>query len=84
MYTRVWVGRSRTRSAVRIIASVVVIFVVGLAIVSPDYLAPYRSAEGQVVLSAVVLVFFGALLLMQRMSAVSAPERFVGRITEVG
>ena len=84
MYTRVWVGRSRTRSAVRIIASVVVIFVVGLAIVSPDYLAPYRSAEGQVVLSAVVLVFFGALLLMQRMSAVSAPERFVGRTTEVG
>jgi tight adherence protein B len=84
MYTRVWVGRSRTRSAVKIIASVVVIFVVGLAIVSPDYLAPYRSAEGQVVLSAVVLVFFGALLLMQRMSAVSAPERFVGRVTETG
>lgn len=79
MYTRVWVGRSRTRSAIKIIGVVVVLFVLGLALLSPDYLAPYHTAEGQVVLSAVVLVFFAALLLMQRLSAVNAPDRFVGR-----
>ena len=81
MHTRIWVGRSRTRSAVKIIATVVTVFVVGLALVSPDYLAPYRTAEGQVVLSGVVLVFFGALFLMQRLSLVASPDRFVGRRT---
>jgi hypothetical protein len=83
MHTRIWVGRSRTRSAVRIIASVVVVFVCGLAVLSPEYLAPYRSAEGQVVLSGVILVFFGALLAMQRLAIVVAPDRFVGRREEI-
>lgn len=83
MHTRIWVGRSRTRSAVRIIASVVVVFVGGLVGLSPEYLAPYRSAEGQIVLSGVVLVFFGALLAMQRLAIVVAPDRFVGRREEV-
>jgi Flp pilus assembly protein TadB len=83
MHTRIWVGRARTRSAVRIIAAVVITFVGGLAVLSPDYLAPYRSAEGQVVLSGVVLVFFAALLTMQRLAVVVTPDRFVGRRVEV-
>lgn len=82
MHTRIWVGRSRTRSAVRIIGGVVVVFVGGLALFSPDYLSPYRTAEGQVVLSVIVCVFFAALLLMQRFAVVEAPERFIGRRTE--
>jgi len=82
MHTRIWVGRSRTRSAVKIIASVVIVFVGGLVLLSPEYLAPYRTAEGQLVLSVIVLVFFGALLLMQRLSVIVAPDRFVGRRLE--
>ncbi len=82
MHTRIWVGRSRTRSAVRIISGVIGVFVGGLVVLSPEYLAPYRSAEGQLVLSAVVLVFFTALLMMQRLAVVVAPDRFVGRRTE--
>jgi hypothetical protein len=54
-----------------------------LAVLSPEYLAPYRSAEGQVVLSGVILVFFGALLAMQRLAIVVAPDRFVGRREEI-
>ena len=83
MHTRIWVGRSRTRSAVRIIASVVVVFVGGLVVLSPEYLAPYRTSEGQFVLSGVVLLFFVALLGMQKLSVVAAPDRFVGRRSEV-
>jgi Flp pilus assembly protein TadB len=83
MHTRIWVGRSRTRSAVRIIAAVVGVFVLGLVLLSPEYLAPYRSAQGQLVLSAVVMIFFGALLMMQRLAVVVAPDRFIGRRTEV-
>lgn len=82
MYTRIWVGRSRTRSAVRIIASVVVLFVLGLLLLSPEYLEPYRTPEGQVVLSVIILVFFAAIIIMQRFAVVSAPERFIGRRAE--
>jgi tight adherence protein B len=79
MHTRIWVGRSRTRSAVRIISVVVIAFVGGLALLNPQYLAPYGSAEGQIVLSVVVVTFFSALLMMQRLAVVTTPERFVGR-----
>jgi len=79
MHTRIWVGRSRTRSAVKIIASVVCAFAIGLTILAPEYLDPYRTTEGQAVLSVIILVFFGALLMMQRMAGISVPERFIGR-----
>ena len=67
----------------RIITGVIGVFVGGLVVLSPEYLAPYRSGEGQLVLSAVVMVFFGALLMMQRLAVVVAPDRFVGRRIEV-
>ena len=79
MHVRVWVGRARTRSSVRIIAGVIIVFVGGLAVFSPRYLEPYQTAQGQLVLSVVVLTFAGALLSMQRLAALVVPERFVGR-----
>lgn len=79
MHTRVWVSRSRTRSAVRIIAGVVVVFVGGLVVFNPAYLAPYGTTEGQLVLSGVVVAFFSSLLMMQRLATVVAPDRFTGR-----
>lgn len=81
MHTRIWVGRSRTRSAVRIIASVVGVFVIGLVTLAPDYLEPYQTTEGQIVLSGIILLFFGALLMMQRLAVIAVPERFIGRRT---
>lgn len=84
MQTRIWVGRSRTRSSVKIIGSVVIVFVAGLALLSPDYLAPYRSTDGQLVLSMIILIFFASLLLMQRLAMITAPERFIGRRTSSG
>ena len=79
MHVRVWVGRARTRSSVRIIAGVIIVFVGGLAVFSPRYLEPYQTAQGQLVLSLVILTFAGALLSMQRLAALVVPERFVGR-----
>ncbi|MEY4069101.1 MAG: hypothetical protein RLZZ332_1437 [Actinomycetota bacterium] len=79
MHVRVWVGRARTRSSVRIIAGVIIVFVGGLAMFSPRYLEPYQTAQGQLVLSLVILTFAGALLSMQRLAALVVPERFVGR-----
>lgn len=79
MRTRVWVGRARTRSAVRIIVAVVVLFVAGLLVLDREYLSPYDTAMGQVVLAGIVCLFAGSLLAMERMGRVALPDRFVGR-----
>lgn len=77
MHQRIWVGRSRTRAAVRIISLTVVGFVGALFVLNRDYLEPYGSPTGQLVLAGIVGVFTLALLLLQSGSRVQMPERFV-------
>ena len=79
MRSRVWVGRARNRSAVRIIVSVVISFVVGLLIFNRAYLRPYDTVTGQVVLGIVLAVFGCAFLMMQRMGRIALPQRFIAR-----
>lgn len=78
MHQRIWVGRARTRSAVRIISFTVVGFVGALFVLNRDYLDPYGSTEGQLVLALILGVFAAALLMLQVGSTVRVPERFVG------
>ena len=77
MHQRIWVGRSRTRAAVRIISITVVGFVGALLLLNKEYLAPYESGTGQFVLVTIVGVFALALLLLQTGSTVRVPERFL-------
>lgn len=79
MRTRVWVARARTRSATRIISVVVVVFVLGLLLLDPAYLAPYGSPTGALVACVVVGMFFGALEAMRRLGHIENPVRFVAR-----
>jgi cytochrome b subunit of formate dehydrogenase len=79
MRSRVWVGRSRTRSAVRIITGVISVFVSGLFIFNRDYLQPYESVEGQLILSMILMTFVVAVVLMHAMAQIEVPERFVRR-----
>jgi Flp pilus assembly protein TadB len=79
MRSRVWVGRARTRSAVKIIATVIALFVLGLFLFNRPYLQPYSSIQGQVVLSGILGVFAVSLSLMQSMAKIIEPERFVRR-----
>ncbi len=83
MLNRVWVGRARTRTTVRVIAVVVVVFVAGLLVFDRPYLAPYDSAPGQLALLAIAAMFAGSLVAMERMGRVRAPERFIGRRTSI-
>lgn len=78
MRERIWVSRSRTRAAMRIIVVVVIAFPVGLLALSPQYLAPYGSAEGWPVLSVVVASVVGGMFGMHRMARIDAPDRLVG------
>ena len=77
MHQRIWVGRSRTRAAVRIISLTVIGFVGALFLLNRDYLAPYGTPSGQVVLAGIVGVFTLALLLLHSGSRVQVPERFL-------
>ena len=79
MRTRVWVGRARSRSAVRIIAIVVVSMVLGLLAFNRPYLSPYDSAGGQLMLGAIIAVFLASFVAMERLGRIAMPARFVGR-----
>ena len=79
MRSRVWVSRARTRSSIKIIASVISTFVLGLLVFNQKYLEPYSSIQGQLVLSVVFGFFALSFSLMQTMSKIIEPERFVHR-----
>lgn len=79
MRTRVWVGRARSRSAVRIIVSVVVLFVMGLLVFNRAYLSAYDTAGGQVVLCAILASFAASFVAMARMGRIAMPQRFIAR-----
>lgn len=79
MRTRVWVARARTRSAVRIIAIVVVVFVIGLIVLDPNYLEPYGTPAGIFVALLVVMMFAGSFAAMKRLGRIENPIRFIAR-----
>lgn len=79
MRTRIWVGRARTRSSVRIISFVVTGFVALLVIFNRDYLSVYSSLEGQVMLSCIFIVFGVALIMLDQFSRIVTPQRFIRR-----
>lgn len=79
MRTRVWVARARLRSAVRIIVIVVIGFTVGLLVLDREYMAPYGTPIGMVVLAGVVATFVAAIVGMGRMGRIDMPSRFIAR-----
>lgn len=84
MRIRVEVGRTRVRTATKVIVGVVICAVVFLAVANGDYLAVYDSAGGQVVLAIVGAIFGLGAWLLSRMAAIDLPERFTARATGPG
>ena len=79
---RIWAGRARTRTSVRVISGCVGLFALGLVLFDRSYLAPYAGPAGQVALLAIGGVFAGSVVGMDRMSRIQLPERFVSRRAE--
>ncbi len=77
--SRIWVGRARTRTSVRVIALIVPIMVAAVMLLDRHYLDPYNTAAGQAVLLVVGSVFAASLVGMERMGRIRMPQRFVGR-----
>lgn len=79
MRIRVEVGRSRVRTAAKVILGVVAATVVLLGVANRGYLAVYGDAAGQFVLLVIGMIFGFGGWLMTRMAAIDIPERFTAR-----
>lgn len=69
--------RRSTRRAVQFVVAVTVVTALGLAVLNPTYVAPYRSVAGQLVLAVVVGIFALGFTWLSRLSALPAPDRFL-------
>jgi tight adherence protein B len=79
---RVATGRSRTRTSTRIVICVVLASVVLLAMFARDFLAPYGSALGQLILAVLGAMFAGALVWMVRTGCIPDLPRTLTRTEE--
>jgi hypothetical protein len=77
MQLRVDAGRARTQTAVRVITVFTTAFAAALLIWNRDYLEPYDSALGQLVLGIVGLFFGGAFVWLARSFRPTEDERFL-------
>lgn len=78
MRGRVAAGRASTRRSVQIVVGVTVCFVGGLALFNRDYVQPYGSPLGQVVLVFIGLCFAGGFFWLRRLSNFDEPARLLG------
>jgi len=79
MRLRVDSSRASARSSVRTVIVFSLLFAALLLVVAHSYLAPFGSAEGQLVLVAVGLLYSGGIGLMVRMVRPPVGPRLLGR-----
>lgn len=71
--------RRSTRRAVQVVVVVTVVSALGLALGNPAYVAPYRTATGQVVLAVVVAIFAAGFAWLARLSALPVSQRLLAK-----
>ncbi|MGW2120725.1 type II secretion system F family protein [Streptomyces sp. NPDC001758] len=79
MRQRVMAQRSSTRRSVQIVVAVSVAFVLGLAIFNREFVEPYGTAVGQLVLACVCGLFALGFWWLRKLSTIETPERFLVR-----
>jgi tight adherence protein B len=77
MRLRVQAGRARVRTAARIVSSFTLLMAGGLVLLRRDFLSPYNTSTGQLVLVLVGGVFAASFWWLTRMSEITSPERFL-------
>ncbi len=80
MRQRVIAQRAGTRRSVQIIVAVVVIFVLGMAVFNRNFVRPYGSPLGEVVLAGVLALFGLGFWWLRRLAKVDPPSRFLIRV----
>ncbi|MFG3017957.1 type II secretion system F family protein [Streptomyces sp. NPDC048254] len=79
MRQRVMAQRASTRRSVQIVVAVSVAFVLGLAVFNRDFVEPYGTAVGQLVLALVCALFALGFWWLRKLSTIETPERFLVR-----
>lgn len=80
---RVEAGRRSLRRAAQIVTGVTVAFAAGLAVFSRDYVAPYSTVMGQVMLAVVIGIFAAGFMWLRKLADADAPARFLGSPEQV-
>jgi Flp pilus assembly protein TadB len=79
MRMRVETGRARTYAQSQVLVAITLLLVIVLLVFSPEFLAPYDSFGGQIVLAVIGALFGGALLgLVQLGRPVEVPRLLAG------
>lgn len=79
MRQRVMAQRSSTRRSVQIVVGVSVAFVLGLAVFNREFVSPYSTPIGQLVLACVCGLFALGFWWLRKLSTIETPERFLVR-----
>ncbi|MBF4161771.1 type II secretion system F family protein [Nocardioides sp. CBS4Y-1] len=83
MRQRINAGRRSVERSVQIIVFVAIGFVVLLAVLNRDYLQPYSSPVGQIVLLVVVGMFAAGIAWLRKLAQFEMPSRFLRTRGEV-
>lgn len=78
MHRRIEVARARPRSDMRSVIALMGLFVAFFALVAQDYLAPYRTPGGQLVLAVVIATWGAAVWAMARLGRERQVSRLLG------
>ncbi|MFE6385278.1 type II secretion system F family protein [Nocardiopsis dassonvillei] len=79
MLVRIAATRARVRTSARIIAATTLALAVGLALVNADYLAPYDTGTGQLVLAGIGALWAVGLVWLARLTRTSLGPRVLAR-----
>lgn len=77
MRQRINASRASTRRSVTIVVGVTAVFVIGLRVFNPAYVAPYGTPFGQVVLIGILAIFAAGVTWLRALSKDDTPERFL-------
>jgi Flp pilus assembly protein TadB len=77
MRRRVVAQRRSTRRSVQIVVAVTLIVVAVLVLFNREYVQPYTTVEGQLVLVLVLLMFAAGFVWLRRLSGFEVPNRFL-------
>ncbi len=82
MRQRVEASRARTRTTMRVVTVTTLGFALGLILLNPEFLKPYDSVTGQLVLLVIGGLFTVAFTWLRRMARLEEPERFLAPTLE--
>ena len=74
---RVESSRRSTRRSVQVVVGVILAVAAALVVFNQEYVEPYGSFQGQLVLAGVLGVFGLSVLWLRKLSGVTEPERFL-------